>query len=704
MTTTTWDPNAQSGITLSNGSLTATATSSGGKSARSTTSRTAGKAYVEFTLGQVAPSSGTRIGIANSLWDYSQSAQLGREANSFDQESDGSIYVAGDSAGEVNTLSPGDVVQLCVDFDAQFFWLTKNNTGNWNGTNADPVSGSGGIDFSTMAGFTFYVGYCSATTGDSVTANFGASAFTYAVPSGFSSWNSQTTRTTWDPNAESGLTLSTGNLTATVTASATDGMSARSLTSWNTGKAYIEFTMGQVAPSGATRIGVANSSWNYTQSEMLGRDANSFDYGSNGSVFVANTNVTSFGSIAAGDIVQLCVDFDAKLFWFGKNNTLNWNGTNAHPAAGTGGISFSSITGPYFVGYCSPTAGDNATANFGASAFAYTPPSGFAAWGGGHGGGLKRPAALANYPTWTHRRNWKFGTNQGNNIKTFRKLAEAGWIHSNKPHYNNPVEVQLFNTDMQDTNANVQPLANYFDFLAIWAGALPIEAPPSDNVTSMEIMLPLDAAVPGLTSVAYIQGTFKCPKVKGAWPAWWTIGHSIGGAPNATTWGPEIDVVEVAGKGQVSDFNATLHCMSDSNGNELPNSCFRSDSPPLNIPPAATDNDAATYHLNSYNLGTFEIQGIDASVGFHTYGCLIEPDHTISIWIDDQKMGHFDATQYCHDDGTPVALNLMIDLALANQLAGGDIDSNDFGSANNTGPTNKFRLSFNDIQIWGPPS
>jgi hypothetical protein len=90
---------------------------------------------------------------------------------------------------------------------------------------------------------------------------------------------------------------------------------------------------------------------------------------------------------------------------------------------------------------------------------------------------------------------------------------------------------------------------------------------------------------------------------------------------------------------------------------------------------------------------------MNASSGFHRWGCLLEPDHNISIWIDDIPIGKFAATQYCDDVGTPVALQLMIDLALDTNTV-----SSNFGSANNTSSTNLYRLSIQNIQIWGPPS
>ncbi|HTT82247.1 MAG TPA: hypothetical protein VMF67_02075, partial [Rhizomicrobium sp.] len=417
--------------------------------------------------------------------------------------------------------------------------------------------------------------------------------------------------------------------------------------------------------------------------------------------------------------VQLCVDFGAQLFWV-TNNGGYWNGNiNASPANGTGGISFSTIPGgPWFVGYCSANAGDQATVNFGASAFNYTPPTGFSAWGGGFGGGVIRPAALANYPSWKEYRNWQFGSNTGNNIQSLSELANDGWVHSEPPYYNNADEVELFNTDMTDTNENVVFSTNHCDIVAIWTGKTIGDGPPSGNVSSMQVMLPLDTAVPPLTSIAYVEGWFKCPNVPGAWPTWWSIGHRIGGSASETTWGPEIDFMEIvtdpsySSHSQVSNFFAgTLHAASSS-GNELPNQCFLESQSKYNIPLGHVDYNTSevTYRppsfkseIPQYKLGTFQVKGfINATTAYHRWGCLIEPNHTISIWIDGTKIGHYDATQYCSDGGTPVALNLMIDLALS-QTAG-MISTSNFYKKNYNGPKNLFRLSMKGVQIWGPPS
>lgn len=77
-----------------------------------------------------------------------------------------------------------------------------------------------------------------------------------------------------------------------------------------------------------------------------------------------------------GNTMQLCFDTTAGKVWFGKNNTFDGN-----PAAGTGGYVLpAGTTAVYLMAGMTPiTTGTPTqfTANFGATAFTYTPPSGF---------------------------------------------------------------------------------------------------------------------------------------------------------------------------------------------------------------------------------------------------------------------------------------------------------------------------------------
>jgi len=85
------------------------------------------------------------------------------------------------------------------------------------------------------------------------------------------------------------------------------------------------------------------------------------------------------GSLSANDILQFALDLDAGKIWFGKNNTWFSSGD---PAAGSNPL-FTSVAGtlsPAITIKDVDIDPNKLTFNFGATAFAYTPPSGFASW------------------------------------------------------------------------------------------------------------------------------------------------------------------------------------------------------------------------------------------------------------------------------------------------------------------------------------
>jgi hypothetical protein len=87
----------------------------------------------------------------------------------------------------------------------------------------------------------------------------------------------------------------------------------------------------------------------------------------------------SFTGYVAGDVLSIAVDFDNRAFWLRKNGG-NWNGDPAaDPATNTNGRSVPNWARPHAPAWGTNGNGDSATFNFGASAFAYTVPSGFTA-------------------------------------------------------------------------------------------------------------------------------------------------------------------------------------------------------------------------------------------------------------------------------------------------------------------------------------
>jgi hypothetical protein len=195
---------------------------------------------------------------------------------------------------------------------------------------------------------------------------------------------------TFDPvNIASGVFLSNGNLTATVAASSGYYLLARSTTSHLNGKYYVELHMDSVGtgvPSNYVEIGVGTAG--AISSSYLGGDANlSIGCFGGGSGVVLNSAAVGSGQPGwnTGDIVSIAVDINSSRYWYAVNGG-NWLGDGtANPATGVGGIDISAITGPLFV-YISMHSEDAGpppaaiTANFGATAFSYTPPSEFGSW------------------------------------------------------------------------------------------------------------------------------------------------------------------------------------------------------------------------------------------------------------------------------------------------------------------------------------
>jgi hypothetical protein len=167
------------------------------------------------------------------------------------------------------------------------------------------------------------------------------------------------TYTTWNPADHSANTSTSGNnLTATATSSA--GM-IRSTSGVSSGKWYWEFTTGMNgAYVGLTTL--ASSTTN-----AVGIDPNGYSYATSyGKVYHNNVNIATVPTIASGGIVGIALDMDAKTINFYKNGVLACTITGI--PAGTYYPACSSGTG---------VGGTIGTANFGATAFSYSVPTGF---------------------------------------------------------------------------------------------------------------------------------------------------------------------------------------------------------------------------------------------------------------------------------------------------------------------------------------
>ena len=190
ITPVTWDSATSSNVTLSGGNLVATNTTGGSNicGARVPGSfKSSGKYYFEATITTFIGGSGNGVGIALASVNYGDMSIVASGYNMV-RFSNGTTYANGSLTGTgLGARSAGDVIGVAIDLDNRQSWFRVAPSGNWNGSGtANPATNVGGIAIpaGAMCPFCNFGGSGSAAN-NVTTANFGASAFSGAVPSGF---------------------------------------------------------------------------------------------------------------------------------------------------------------------------------------------------------------------------------------------------------------------------------------------------------------------------------------------------------------------------------------------------------------------------------------------------------------------------------------------------------------------------------------
>jgi hypothetical protein len=185
----TWNPSDKSAnVALSNGNLTAQGTTTSDGGVRSTAARSSGKFYFEITWSSNAGGGNTGCGIATIAAVLSSvGASAANAALVFVS---GNIYVNGSNVGSITMASAPFTICVAVDLPNSRIWFRSGN-GNWNNSGtANPATNTGGLDISAL--FPTNAAYAlmsvNGATIPTYTANFGATAFAQAVPSGFSAF------------------------------------------------------------------------------------------------------------------------------------------------------------------------------------------------------------------------------------------------------------------------------------------------------------------------------------------------------------------------------------------------------------------------------------------------------------------------------------------------------------------------------------
>src|SRR5262245_1816518 len=185
---TTWNPSDKSAnITLTSGNLTVSNSTGPDGGVRSTTSKTTGKVYFEYTTTNLSGGN-TGFGLATSSANLAVIGSVG--AGGLMIFASGAIYFNGSGSG-LNIGSPGNNVAFAIDVPNKLFWARgQSGAGNWNGSGtANPATGAGGLDISALFS-TNAVFACVAenSTAANISANFGATSFIQSMPSGFTAW------------------------------------------------------------------------------------------------------------------------------------------------------------------------------------------------------------------------------------------------------------------------------------------------------------------------------------------------------------------------------------------------------------------------------------------------------------------------------------------------------------------------------------
>jgi hypothetical protein len=187
--------------------------------------------------------------------------------------------------------------------------------------------------------------------------------------SGFGAGARANVYTTWNPSDKAaGITLSNGNLTAAANTTAYDVV--RAVKGLSSGKWYweVHFDSGSFSA-----VGIATAS--ASLSSNLGSDANGWGYNYSGTVLNNGSTLVTVSSYAIGDYVNVAFDADAGKLYFGKNGT--WQ-NSAVPSSGTGAVATGLTSGPYYAAFSNGSSvACTDTANFGATTFNNTVPSGF---------------------------------------------------------------------------------------------------------------------------------------------------------------------------------------------------------------------------------------------------------------------------------------------------------------------------------------
>ena len=182
MAATSWSPTDHTAnITLSNANLTMTFAQFGQLGGRSVDSFASGKYYWEVTFPNGSAST-TGSGIANAGATLTTFGAAGQAL----VDTSGNIRVNGATISTIPNIAANGIACIALDVGAALIWFRNGASGNWNNNAGfNPAAGTGGHSISAITGALLAYGGDNNANGQSIIANFGATAFAGVPPGGF---------------------------------------------------------------------------------------------------------------------------------------------------------------------------------------------------------------------------------------------------------------------------------------------------------------------------------------------------------------------------------------------------------------------------------------------------------------------------------------------------------------------------------------
>lgn len=181
-------------VTLSGGNLvvtnTGTTSADQGAHVASASGKSSGKYYFETTITSFLAGANVAVGVGTPASTYTNMGNTATSGTTVRIGTGDILYNGGSSGSSLGVRATGQVIGIAVNLDTTFgLWFRAAPSGLWNGSGtANPATNVGGINKPTGILVPFNVfGGAGGVANNVLTTNFGATAFTGAVPSGFTS-------------------------------------------------------------------------------------------------------------------------------------------------------------------------------------------------------------------------------------------------------------------------------------------------------------------------------------------------------------------------------------------------------------------------------------------------------------------------------------------------------------------------------------